>query len=170
MITIALIGKIRGIRIRDGKSLSKIFRLISLSRNTIKKWPNVPQGATPKYRRRDVSTNLAPFIATLTQALEVDARCAKHERRTARALHVQLASQGYDGGHTRLTDFVRQWREKQGKFIGARAFVPLAFERGQALPIRLERGGPSGRRRLSTHAGLAHEAVRQPGVLARRLP
>ena len=129
----ALIGKIRGMRLRDGKSISEISRLTSLSRNTIKKWLQTPQGATPKYRRRDVSSKLAPFIATLTQALEVDARRAKHERRTARALHVQLTSQGYDGGYTRLTDFIRQWRDKQGKLISARAFVPLAFELGEAF-------------------------------------
>jgi transposase len=129
----ALIGKIRGMRMRDGKSISEISRLTSLSRNTIKKWLQTPQGAAPKYRRRDVSTKLAPFIATLTQALEVDARRAKHERRTARALHVQLTSQGYDGGYTRLTDFIRQWRDKQGKLISARAFVPLAFELGEAF-------------------------------------
>ena len=129
----ALIGKIRGMRMRDGKSISEISRLTSLSRNTIKKWLQTPQGAAPKYRRRDVSTKLAPFIATLTQALEVDARRAKHERRTARALHVQLTSQGYDGGYTRLTDFIRQWRDKQGKLISARAFVPLTFELGEAF-------------------------------------
>jgi transposase len=129
----ALIGKIRGMRMRDGKSISEISRLTSLSRNTIKKWLQTPQGAAPKYRRRDVSTKLAPFVATLTQALEVDARRAKHERRTARALHVQLTSQGYEGGYTRLTDFIRQWRGKQGKLISARAFVPLAFELGEAF-------------------------------------
>jgi transposase len=129
----ALIGKIRGMRLRDGKSISEISRLTSLSRNTIKKWLQSPQGAAPKYRRCDVSTKLAPFIATLTQALEVDARRAKHERRTARALHVQLTSQGYDGGYTRLTDFIRRWRDKQGKLISARAFVPLAFELGEAF-------------------------------------
>ena len=129
----ALIGKVRGMRMRDGKSISEISRLTSLSRNTIKKWLQTPQGAAPKYRRRDVSTKLAPFIATLTQALEVDARRAKHERRTARALHVQLTSQGYDGGYTRLTDFIRQWRDKQGKLISARAFVPLTFELGEAF-------------------------------------
>ena len=129
----ALIGKIRGMRLRDGKSISEISRLTSLSRNTIKKWLQTPQGVAPKYRRRDVSTKLAPFIATLTQALEVDARRAKHERRTARALHIQLTSQGYDGGYTRLTDFIRQWRDKQGKLISARAFVPLAFELGEAF-------------------------------------
>ena len=80
----ALIGKIRGMRMRDGKSISEISRLTSLSRNTIKKWLSTPQSAAPKYRRRDVSTKLAAFVATLTQALEVDARRAKHERRTAR--------------------------------------------------------------------------------------
>lgn len=99
----ALIGKVRGMRMRDGKSISEISRLTSLSRNTIKKWLGTPQSATPKYRRRDVSTKLAPFVAPLTQALEVDARRAKHERRTARALHVQLAADCYSGGYTRLT-------------------------------------------------------------------
>ena len=129
----ALIGKIRGMRMRDGKSISEISRLTSLSRNTIKKWLSTPQSATPKYRRRDVSTKLAPFIQTLTQALEVDARRAKHERRTARALHVQLAADGYSGGYTRLTDFIRDWRDKQGKLISTSAFVPLAFELGEAF-------------------------------------
>ena len=124
----ALIGKIRGMRMRDGKSISESSRLTSLSRNTIKKWLCTPQSATPKYRRRDVSTKLAPFAATLTQTLEVDARRAKHERRTARALHVQLAADGYSGGYTRLTDFIREWHDKQGKLISTSAFVPLAFE------------------------------------------
>ena len=129
----ALIGKIRGMRMRDGKSISEISRLTSLSRNTIKKWLSTPQSATPKYCRRDVSTKLAPFVAALTQALEVDARRAKHERRTARALHVQLAADGYSGGYTRLTDFIREWRDKQGKLISTSAFVPLAFELGEAF-------------------------------------
>ena len=129
----ALIGKIRGMRMPNGKSISEISRLTSLSRNTIKKWLSTPQSARPKYRRRDVLTKLAPFEATLTQALEVDARRVKHERRTARALHVQLAADGYSGGYTRLTDFIREWRDKQGVFVSTSAFVPLAFELGEAF-------------------------------------
>ena len=39
----ALIGKIRGMRMRDGKSISEISRLTSLSRNTIKKWLKAPE-------------------------------------------------------------------------------------------------------------------------------
>src|SRR5258706_13468520 len=111
----ALLGKIRGMRLRDGKSISEISRLTSLSRNAIKKWLMMPQGAAaPKYRRRDVPTKLTPFEATLTpfeatptQALEVDAHRAKHERRTARALHVQLRAEGYDDGLTQRSASAR---------------------------------------------------------------
>ena len=129
----ALIGKIRGMRLRDGKSISEISRLTSLSRNTIKKWLKTPQGAVPKYRRSDAATKLAPFVDTLVRALESDARRAKHERRTGRALHAQIKSEGYTGGYTRLTDFIREWRAEQGKLISTHAFVPLAFELGEAF-------------------------------------
>ena len=67
VITMALIGKIRGMRLRDGKSISEISRLTILSRNTIKKWLQTSQGPPPKYRRPDVSTKLTPFVDTLTQ-------------------------------------------------------------------------------------------------------
>ena len=86
----ALIGKIRGMRMRDGKSISEISRLTSLSRNTIKKWLKAPGAAVPKYRRREGLTKLTPFAATLQQALETDAHRPRHERRTARALHSQI--------------------------------------------------------------------------------
>ena len=97
----ALMGKIRGLRIRGGKSISEISRLASLSRNTIQKWLDPPQSAAPKYRWRDVSTKLAPFVDTLTRTLEVYARRDKHERQMARALHAQLMADGYSGGYTR---------------------------------------------------------------------
>jgi hypothetical protein len=36
MITMALIGKVRAMRLRDGKSVSEIARLTSLARNPLK--------------------------------------------------------------------------------------------------------------------------------------
>jgi transposase len=45
----AMMGKIRSMHFRQGKSISEIARLTSLSRNTIKKWLKAPQGAEPKY-------------------------------------------------------------------------------------------------------------------------
>ena len=129
----ALIGKVRAMRLRDGKSISEIARLTSLSRNTVKKWLKARPGAVPKYQRREMPTKLTPFMAALTQALEVDAQRARHERRTARALHAQLASEGYAGSYTRLTDFIREWRDQQRLTVGKHAFVPLKFELGEAF-------------------------------------
>ena len=118
MITMALMGKIRGMHFRDGKSISEISRQTSLSCNTIKKWLKVPQGAQPKYRRPEVPTKLTPFVEALTLALQADAHRPKRERRTALALHAELQTLGYPDGYTRLTQFIRQWRERSFTALG----------------------------------------------------
>jgi transposase len=129
----AMLGKIRRLYYRDGLSINEIRRRTSLSRNTIKKWLKAPGDATPKYRRRGVSTKLAPFVSTLKQSLEADSHRPKQDRRTARALHARLKVEGYAGGYTRLTDFVRQWRQAEGAVTSRSAFVPLRFELGEAF-------------------------------------
>jgi transposase len=65
--------------------------------------------------------------------LEADAHRPKRDRRTAKALHAQIKSQGYAGGYTMLSDFVRRWRDKSGANAPTRAFVPLKFELGEAF-------------------------------------
>lgn len=129
----ALKGKIRALYQREGKSISEIARRTSLSRNTIKKWLRAPADAAPKYRREPTPGKLAPFVATLTQALKADAHRPRHERRTARALLMQLQAQGYGGGYSRLTDFIRAWRLGEGQAVLTTAFVPLKFELGDAF-------------------------------------
>jgi len=129
----AMKGKIRAMHLREGKSISEIARLTSLSRNTIKKWLKEPGEAVPKYRRPEGSTKLGPFVATLTQALKADAHRPRHERRSAKALFAQLQASGYAGGYSRLTDFIRAWRQGEGKAVLTTAFVPLKFELGDAF-------------------------------------
>jgi transposase len=129
----ALMGKIRRLYFRDRLSINEIARRTSLSRNTIKKWLRARGDAAPKYRRREVLSKLTPFAATLMQALETDARRPRQERRTARALHAQLKAAGDTGGYTRLTDFIRDWRQREGKTASTHAFVPLKFELGDAF-------------------------------------
>jgi hypothetical protein len=56
----------------------------------------------------------------------------------ARAAHGQGAVRrdqgaGYDGGYSRVTDFIRAWRQGEGQSASANAFVPLAFELGEAF-------------------------------------
>ena len=133
MLTVAMIGKIRRMFERDGKTISEISRLTSLSRNTIKKWLRAPRGTEPKYRRRAVPVKLTPFVEVLTQALEVDSHRRKRERRTAKALHLELKALGYSGGYTQLTDFIRAWKIGQGNAPSGEAFVPLSFEMGEAF-------------------------------------
>ena len=129
----AMKGKIRAMHLREGKSISEIARRTSLSRNTIKKWLKEPGETAPKYRRPAASTKLAPYVPTLTQALKADAHRPKHERRSARALFTQLQASGYAGGYSRLTDFIRAWRQDEGKAVLTNAFVPLRFELGDAF-------------------------------------
>jgi transposase len=76
---------------------------------------------------------LAPFVETLVLALKADAHRPRQERRTARALMAELQALGYRGGYTRLTDYIRTWREEQCKVTATSAFVPLSFELGEAF-------------------------------------
>lgn len=84
------------------------------------------------YRREVVPGKLTAFVATPEQALKVDAHRPKHGRRSGRALFVQIRAQGYGGGYSAVTDFVRGWRERVGTAI-TKAFVPLSFELGEAF-------------------------------------
>jgi transposase len=128
-----LLGKVRRMFHRDKLSRSEIARRTGLSRNTVKKWLQAPEGASPKYRRHEASGKLSAFHEVLLRALEADARRPKRDRRTAKALHAEIKAQGYAGGYTVLCDFIRHWREKAGANVPTQAFVPLKFELGDAF-------------------------------------
>jgi transposase len=129
----AMIGKIRRMHFRQSKSVREIARATSLSRNTVRKYLRAEQVDEPQYRRASPPTKLTPFHEAIQQALCADARRPKRQRRTARALLEELKAAGYDGGYSRLTDFIREWREGIGQSLGTTAFVPLAFELGEAF-------------------------------------
>jgi hypothetical protein len=80
-----------------------------------------------------VPTKLAPFVEAVQQALLADSMLPKKERRTAKALHAQLAAAGHDGGYGRLTDYIRAWRSERGGVLWGDAYVPLSFELGEAF-------------------------------------
>jgi transposase len=129
----AMIGKIRRLHYRQQKSVREIARITSLSRNTIRKWLRAPVTGEPKYRRGERPGKLTAFHEILVQALKADAHRPKRERRTARALYAELKAAGYIGGYTRVTDFVRAWRQGAGQTVATSAFIPLAFELGEAF-------------------------------------
>jgi len=128
-----MIGRIRRLHSRDKKSEREIARMTGLSRNTVAKWLHAEVEAPPKYQRAERANKLAPYEETIKQALKADARRPRHERRTARALYVQIQAEGYGGGYSRVTDFIRAWQQGEGQGAAMKAFVPLAFELGEAF-------------------------------------
>ena len=128
-----MIGKIRRLSRRGKKSEREISRMTGLSRNTVAKWLHGELEGDPKYRRGMQPGKLTAFHETLIQALKADSRRPKRERRTAKALFAELQRAGYDGGYTRVTDFVRAWRQGEGQAALVNAFVPLAFGLGEAF-------------------------------------
>jgi transposase len=127
-----MIGRIRRLHSRKNKSEREISRITGLSRNTVAKWLHGEVDGPPKYRRGEQPNKLTVFHEALKQALKADARRPKHERRTAKALYAEIRAAGYDGGYTRVTDFVRAWRKGEGQGAAVNAFIPLAFELGEA--------------------------------------
>ena len=127
-----ILSKIRRMHHRDKLSLHAIARKTGLARNTIRKWLREPKEAgPPKYVRDKTASKLSPFHATLEQALKADAHRLKQNRRTAKALLAQIRSEGYTGGYSQLTAFIREWKGSEGK--GQSAFVPLTFGFGEAF-------------------------------------
>jgi transposase len=127
-----VIGKVRRLKLRDNLSTSAIARATGLSRNTVKKWLKAPGDIAPKYVREAPEGKLTPFKVVLDQALKTDMHRPKKGRRTGRALFAQIQAQGYRGGYSAVTDFVRAWREQSSQSPG-KAFVPLSFELGEAF-------------------------------------
>jgi transposase len=127
-----MLGKVRRLYSRGKKSLHEIAKTTGLSRNTIRKWVrDTGEVAKPTYRRHEMPCKLTPFAQALELALKADSHRIKQNRRTAKALFVQIKAAGYTGGYSRVTDFIRAWREQEGK--APKAFVPLAFELGEAF-------------------------------------
>jgi len=128
-----MIGRIRRLQSRGKKSEREMARMTGLSRNTVAKWLEGPLQGQPKYRRAEQPSKLTAFHDALELALKVDAHRPKHERRRARALHTEIKAVGYDGGYSRVTDFIRAWRQGEGQAVSVNAFVRLAFELGEAF-------------------------------------
>jgi transposase len=74
---------------------------------------------------------LDAYTEALREWLEADACKPRKERRTARRYHELLNSLGYDGEYSRVTDFVRDWRQEKGQ-LQRGVFVPLEFAPGEA--------------------------------------
>ena len=127
-----MIGKIRRLRLRKKLTISEIAKVTGISRPTVRKWLSADVVSPPHYERVNSQTKLSAFKQTLEQALRADSHRPKHARRTGKDLYKQAQAQGYRGSYSRVTDFIREWRQEAVK-DPAKAFVPLTFELGEAF-------------------------------------
>jgi len=152
-----MLGKVRRMYMRDRLSISEIARRTGLSRNTVRRWLRAPGDLEPHYERSVGVRKLTDYEAILIAALKADGLRHKHSRRTARALFLQIRAQGYRGSYSRVTDFIRAWRNESS--LGKQAFVPLSFEQGEAFQFD-----------WSEEGGCPHEVVCESSLLVGGLP
>ena len=127
-----MLGKVRRMHARDKLSVREIAKRTGLSRNTLQKWLRTAEDVSaPKYVRAKSFCKLGAFAQELERALKADTGRNKQDRRTGKALFIQIKQSGYVGCYSRVTDFIRAWRVGASKEI--KAFVPLKFDLGEAF-------------------------------------
>jgi len=132
MLTVETIRKIRLAFHRDGKSIRKITKDLTLSRNTVRKVIRSDQTAFEYKRKVQPRPKLENFVKTLEERMSSDQKLPKKQRRTAQMLYEELQLQGYTGGYDAVRRYAKQWRE-DNKRSGVQVFIPLVYEPGEAF-------------------------------------
>ncbi|PAJ92247.1 helix-turn-helix domain-containing protein, partial [Burkholderia ubonensis] len=128
-----ILAKIRRMYFREKVPLREIARRTGLSRNTVRRWLRQTDAVEPKYPKRVSPSVIDDWAAQLTGWLRADSHRPKRDRRTARFMFEAIRAEGYAGSYGRVSAFVRRWHEEQAEAPRKKAFVPLAFEPGEAF-------------------------------------
>ena len=131
----ALLSVIRRWHFREGVPIREIARRTRLSRNTIRKYLRT-DAVEPKFKVPERPSKLDPFAEKLAGWLRLEAGKSRKQKRTARQLHADLVTLGYDGSYGRVSAFVRAWkadRQREQGTSGRGTFVPLVFAPGEAF-------------------------------------
>ncbi|MEQ1552456.1 IS21 family transposase [Sphingorhabdus sp.] len=131
----ALLSVIRRWHFREGMAIREIERRTGLSRNTIRKYLR-EHTVEPKFKVPDRPSKLDPFAEKLTGWLRIDATKSRKQKRSAKQMHADLVSLGFDGGYGRVAAFVRAWktdRQRDAQTSERGTFVPLVFAPGEAF-------------------------------------
>ncbi len=131
----ALLSVIRRWFFRDQHSIREIARRTGLSRNTIRKYLR-SDVVDPKFKVPDRPSKLDAFADKLSAWLKTEASRPRKQKRTLKQLYADLVALGFDGSYGRVAAFAREWKEdrqREEQTVGRGAFVPLAFQPGEAF-------------------------------------
>jgi hypothetical protein len=90
----------------------------------------------PTFATPERPSKLDPFAEKLAVWLKTEAGKGRKQRRTLKQLHADLVALGFTGSCNRVAAFAREWRagrQREEQTAGRGAFVPLAFQPGEAF-------------------------------------
>lgn len=131
----AFLSVIRRWHFREGMPIREIERRTGLARNTIRKYLRAGT-VEPRFKVPERPSKLDPFAEKLSGWLRVEAGRSRKQRRTAKRMHADLVTLGYDGSYNRVAAFAREWkadRQRDAQTSGRGTFVPLVFMPGEAF-------------------------------------
>ena len=170
MLVVETIARIRRDHLVKGVPIKKIARDLRVSKNTVRKVVRGDETSFSYARKIQPMPKLGPWVEELERRLEANAKKERKDRLSLLRIHEDLASLGYEGGYDAVRRYARAWRRRRRLLSPSQAFVPLSFESGRGLPVRLE---PRIRGSVGRHdpgEGGAHAALPQPDAAGPDLP
>ena len=118
---------IRKMHFIEDLSVRQISKETGIHRNTIKKYLEEETVEPPKYKAPQERAHpvLGSYIPMIEKILEEDKTRHRKQKHTATKIQEVLEKEGYTGGYTTITDYLRKIKAKTKE-----AFVPLEFELG----------------------------------------
>jgi transposase len=134
VISVGTLSKLRRMVLRDGISVRKASKILSISRTTAKKWLDEGAMVEPSYRpRKPAESLLDPYKDQLNQWFKANSHRSKRERRTVKSLFEAIRAMGYAGSRGPVYEYYKCWRREQDETQSKTGFVPLVFEFGEAF-------------------------------------
>lgn len=129
----ALLSVIRRWHFREKMPIHEIERRTGFSRNTIRKYLHADT-VEPQFKIPDRPSKLDSYAEKLSGWLRIEAGKSRKQKRTAKQMHADLVSLGYDGSYGRVAAFVRAW--KAGRQIEQQTSGREHSCRWSASPVR----------------------------------
>lgn len=121
------IEQIRKMYFIEGLSIRQISKKIGLHRDTISKYLTMESTEPPKYKvtKERIHPVLGKYMPMIETILEEDKTRHRKQKHTATKIQEVLEKEGYTGGYTTITNYLRKIKVKTKE-----AFLPLEFELG----------------------------------------